>query len=87
LTTPAGLGASVTQTDWANGLLIHFALLTTERNYSERPAATAYRAAPRGLIDDLRRLHELLPGPQQTDTGLKAPSALKLNVHCWSKCW
>jgi predicted transcriptional regulator len=85
VTTPAGLGESVTQTDWANGLLIRFALLTPERIYNERSAATAYRAAPRGLIDDLRRLHERLPGPQQTDTGLKAPSALKLDVGCWSQ--
>jgi hypothetical protein len=85
VTTPAGLGASVTQTDWANGLLIRFALLTPERDYSERPGSKTHQSAPVGLVDDLRRLHERLPGPQPTENGLKAPDALKLGVQCWSQ--
>jgi len=86
VTTPAGLGTAVSHTDWANGLLIRFALLTPEKNYAERPAAKAYRAAPQQLMDDLRALHYRLPGPQQSETGLNAPSALKLNVQCWAAC-
>ena len=86
VTTPAGLGSAVSHTDWANGLLIRFALLTPEKNYAERPAAKAYRAAPQQLMDDLRALHDRLPGPEQTETGLKVPSALKLNVQCWEEC-
>jgi hypothetical protein len=84
VTTPAGLGSAVSHTDWANGLLIRFALLTPEAHYKERPAAKTYRAAPQKLIDDLRALHERLPGPEQTEMGLGAPSALKLQVECWA---
>ena len=86
VTTPAGLGSAVSHTDWANGLLIRFALLTPEKNYAERPAAKTYRTAPQKLMDDLRALHDRLPGPQQTETGLKVPSALKLDVQCWAEC-
>lgn len=86
VTTPAGLGSAVSHTDWANGLLIRFALLTPEKNYAERPAPKTYRSAPQQLIDDLRALHDRLPGPQQTEAGLKVPSALKLNVQCWTEC-
>ena len=86
VTTPAGLGSAVSTTDWANGLLIRFALLTPEKNYAERPAPKAYNPAPQNLIDDLKTLHDRLPGPEQAETGLKVPSALKLNVECWSEC-
>jgi hypothetical protein len=86
VTTPAGLGSAVSHTDWANGLLIRFSLLTPEKNYAERPAARTYRTAPQQLMDDLRALHDRLPGPQQTETGLKVPSALKLDVQCWAEC-
>ena len=37
-------------------------------------------------MDDLRALHNRLPGPEQTETGLKVPSALKLSVECWLEC-
>ncbi len=86
VTTPAGLGSAVSHTDWANGLLIRFALLTPETNYAERPAPKVYNPAPQHLLDGLKALHNRLPGPEQTETGLKVPSALKLNVQCWGKC-
>ena len=86
MTTPAGLGSAVSHTDWANGLLIRFALLTPEKNYAERPAPKSYRPAPQQLMNDLQALHDRLPEPQQTETGLQAPSALKLNVQCWAEC-
>ncbi len=86
VTTPAGLGSAVSQADWANGLLIRFELLTPEPDYSERPASNAYRTVPQQLIHGLRNLHERLPQSQQTETGLKPPPALKLNVECWKQC-
>jgi predicted transcriptional regulator len=67
-------------------LLIRFALLTPEKNYTERPAPKTYYPAPQHLMDDLQALHDRLPGPQQTEIGLKVPSALKLNVQCWAGC-
>jgi hypothetical protein len=86
VTTPAGLGSAVSQADWANGLLIRFAILTPRPNYLERPAAKSYQHPPQQLIDGLRQLHDRLPAPQLTDSGLKPPSALKLNVDCWQLC-
>ena len=86
VTTPAGLGSAVSQTDWANGLLIRFAMLTPEQDYKERPAMKTYQSAPDALISDLGRLHERLPAPQQTELGLAAPPALKLDVECWGQC-
>ena len=34
----------------------------------------------------LQALHDRLPAPQQTEMGLKAPSAKRLNVECWANC-
>ena len=82
VTTPAGLGSAVSQADWANGLLIRFAILTPSPDYLERPAAKSYQPPPQQLIDGLRHLHDRLPSPQLTDSGLKPPGALKLNVDC-----
>ena len=86
VTTPAGLGSAVTQADWANGLLIRFAILTPGPNYLERPATKSFQQPPQQLIDGLRQLHDRLPSPQLTDSGLKPPSALELNVECWQSC-
>ncbi|MEO1165165.1 MAG: DUF3987 domain-containing protein [Chloroflexota bacterium] len=86
VTTPAGLGSAVSQTDWANGLLIRFALLTPEPDYKERKASKTYQTAPQSLLDDLQTLHERLPAPQQSEVGLKAPSAKRLKVDCWQDC-
>lgn len=86
VTTPASLSCTVSMGDWDNGLLIRFGLLTPEPNYTERPAAKTYRSVPQALVDDLRSLHERLPAPQNTEMGLAAPSALRLNVECWEQC-
>jgi hypothetical protein len=86
VTTPAGLSAAVSDADWDNGLLIRFALLTPEPDYCERPSAEKYQAAPKELVEGLRALHEKLPGPQVTETGLTAPPALRLDVRCWPAC-
>jgi predicted transcriptional regulator len=86
VTTPAGLSAAVSDADWDNGLLIRFALLTPEPDYRERPPAAEYQAVPPALVEGLRALHEKLPGPQATETGLSAPQALRLDVRCWPAC-
>lgn len=86
VTTPAGLSAAVTDTDWANGLLIRFALLTPEPDYQERSALKVFQAPPIELVEGLRHLHEKLPQPQLTEEGLSKPTALKLNVECWEAC-
>lgn len=80
------MSAAVSAGDWDNGLLVRFALLSPEASYAERPAAKAYQPASSTLIDDLRDLHGRLPGPEQTESGLKAPDALRLDVQCWSEC-
>jgi hypothetical protein len=86
VTTPSSLSCAVSTGDWDNGLLIRFALLSPEPNYAERPATTAYQPVPSTLIEDLRALHERLPGPTKAEFGLAAPSALRLNVECWAQC-
>jgi hypothetical protein len=86
VTTPASLSCAVSMGDWDNGLLIRFALLTPEPNYTERPAAKTYRSVPQPLVDDLRSLHERLPAPKTTEMGLSAPGALRLKVECWEQC-
>jgi hypothetical protein len=86
VTTPASLSCAVSTGDWDNGLLIRFALLAPEPNYAERPAAKQYRPVPQLLIDDLKALHDRLPAPQQSETGMKASGSLRLNVKCWVQC-
>lgn len=86
VTTPAGLSVAVSNADWANGLLIRFALLTPEPNYEERPALKSFQPPPSELAEGLRRLHDKLPQPQMTEMGLAAPGSLKLNVQCWEAC-
>ena len=86
VTTPASLSCAVSAGDWDNGLLIRFALLSPEPNYTERPAAKQYRIVPQTLIDDLKALHDRLPTPQQSEAGMKAPGALRLNIQCWEQC-
>ncbi len=86
VTTPAGLAAGVSEADWANGLLVRFALVTPELDYTERPSAITYQPPPPILIEGLRRLHDRLPNPVQTERGLTPPAALELDVACWLEC-
>ncbi len=86
VTTPAGLSAAVSDADWANGLLVRFALLTPEPDYMERPKQATFQQPPALLVEGLRRLHERLPAPQSTERGLRPPAALPMNVQCWAAC-
>ena len=42
VTTPASLGSAISAGDWDNGLLVRFALLMPEPDYTERPASPVY---------------------------------------------
>lgn len=86
VTTPASLSAAVSMGDWDNGLLVRFAPLSPEPDYAERPAAKACQPVPQSLIDDLKALHDRLPGPIPGEFGPTAPDALRLNVQCWEPC-
>ena len=86
VTTPTGLSAAVSDADWSNGLLIRFGLLTPEPNHKERPMPKTFQAPPTALIEDLLRLHEKLPQPQQTEQGFRAPKAIEFDVECWEEC-
>jgi hypothetical protein len=47
---------------------------------------TAYKMAdapPYTLIDGLRKLHEKLPMPENSEEGMQPPGKLALNVECW----
>jgi Protein of unknown function (DUF3987) len=83
VTTPDGLNMSITQADWANGLLIRFALITPEADYAERPSLPTSAAPPDALIEGLRKLHEKLPMPQNSEEGIQPPGKLALRVDCW----
>jgi hypothetical protein len=85
--TPAELASALTVSDWYNGNLARFALLTPEPDYAERPAEQESKS-PDSLVARLRRLHERLPTPP-------APSALgdkphaetwSLTAHVWKSC-
>lgn len=92
VTTPASLGAAITDAGWSNGLLIRFALLTPEPDYHERPSQQTFAPLPTTLVTGLRQLYEKLPLPQlqapTLDAGEKwlPPTAIALEVQCWPEC-
>jgi hypothetical protein len=60
-TTPAGLGCAITNTDWRDGNLARFCLISPEPDYQDRPP---HDREPSHQLDDvLRVLHERLPAP------------------------
>jgi hypothetical protein len=58
---------------------------TPEADYAERPALAASAAPPYALIDGLRKLHEKLPMPQNSEVGMQPPGKLALKVECWEE--
>ena len=88
VTTPSGLSSAISDADWSNGLLIRFALLTPEPDYTERPPTALYKEVPKALIDGLRKIHDKLPQPEKGEErgGLRAPASLSLDVQCWDEC-
>jgi hypothetical protein len=85
VTTPAGLAAAISDADWANGLLVRFALITPEPNYQERPPLKERQEMPAALVNGLKRLHEKLPMPQDDGETTLPPGELELQVECWEE--
>jgi hypothetical protein len=85
--TPAELACALTVSDWYNGNLARFALLTPEPDYTERPPLKE-SLAPDALIARLRRLHERLPAPADpVAVGSKSPAeAWSLVAPLWEYC-
>ncbi len=65
--TPAELSVSLSVSDWFNGTLARFVLLTPEPDYVERPSSNE-TAVPELLVRHLRGLHETLPAPAEQAT-------------------
>jgi hypothetical protein len=85
VTTPAGLAAAISDADWANGLLVRFALITPEPDYKERPPLKERQEMPSALVDGLKRLHEKLPMSQDDGETTLPPGELELKVECWAE--
>lgn len=85
--TPAELASALSPSDWFNGNLARFALLTPEPDYQERPAPKE-TDAPTDLANRLRRLHERLPEPPLPDAlgEKKTAEAWSLSADIWAVC-
>jgi hypothetical protein len=86
VTTPAELSISVGTSDWYNGHLARFALITPEPDYKERPQLS--EPLPSVQIEEqLRTLDRMLPTPPPVEAlgGDDAPGvdAWSLVCHCW----
>lgn len=86
VTTPAGLSSAISLTDWDNGLLPRFALLTPEPDYTERPALEHPLPTPDGLVNGLRQLYEALPMPEKSEEGWEAAPSLAMRFESWGAC-
>jgi len=85
--TPAELSSALSSSDWFNGNLARFALLTPEPEYKERPAPSDSHT-PNDLATRLRRLHERLPEPPLPDAlgEKKSSEAWSLSAAIWRAC-
>jgi hypothetical protein len=86
--TPAELANALSLSDWYNGNLARFGLLTPEPDYQER-RAPGTTEAPVDLAHRLRHLHERLPEPPIPDAlGEKeAAEAWSLVADIWTACY
>lgn len=66
--TPAELGNALSLSDWYNGNLARFALLTPEPDYKERPALFDHSPVDE-FVKRLRTLNEKLPTPVRDELG------------------
>jgi hypothetical protein len=85
--TPAELATALSASDWFNGNLARFGLLTPEPDYQERPAPKESQT-PTDLANRLRRLHERLPEPPLPDAlgEKKTAEAWSLSADIWTPC-
>ncbi|MBA3872393.1 MAG: DUF3987 domain-containing protein [Anaerolineae bacterium] len=85
--TPAELATALSPSDWFNGNLARFALLTPEPEYKERSAPRDSQT-PTDLANRLQQLHERLPEPPLPDTlgEKKTSEAWSLSADIWQTC-
>jgi len=85
--TPAELSSALSSSDWFNGNLARFGLLTPEPDYKERSAPKDSQT-PTELASRLRRLHERLPEPPLPDAlgEKKTAEAWSLSADIWTAC-
>ncbi len=85
--TPAELATALSSSDWFNGNLARFGLLTPEPDYKER-AAPKDSQTPTELASRLRSLHERLPEPPLPDAlgEKKTSEAWSLSADIWTAC-
>ena len=85
--TPAELATALSASDWYNGNLARFGLLTPEPDYVERPASRESQT-PTDLANRLKRLHEKLPEPPLPDAlgEKKSSEPWSLAADIWSAC-
>jgi hypothetical protein len=85
--TPAELATALSTSDWYNGNLARFGLLTPEPDYGERPAPKDSQS-PTDLAARLKRLHERLPEPPLPDAlgEKKTAEAWSLAADFWTAC-
>ncbi len=85
--TPAELSSALSSSDWFNGNLARFGLLTPEPDYKERSAPKDSQT-PTDLANRLRRLHERLPEPPLPDAlgEKKTAEAWSLSADIWTSC-
>jgi len=85
--TPAELSSALSSSDWFNGNLARFGLLTPEPEYKERSAPKDSQT-PTELANRLRRLHERLPEPPLPDAlgEKKTSEAWSLSADIWIAC-
>ena len=85
--TPAELANSLTPSDWQNGNMARFALLTPELDYKERPRNLTSEP-PTELIRRLKHIYSRLPEVRvPTAPGEKpASEEWSLACHVWDQC-
>ncbi len=85
--TPAELASALSASDWFNGNLARFGLLTPEPDYQERPAPKDSQT-PTNLANRLRQLHERLPEPPLPDAlgEKKTAESWSLSADIWTPC-
>lgn len=85
--TPAELAFALSTSDWYNGNLARFALLTPETDYRARPHSHAM-TPPGDLVQRLQHLHQRLPSPPERTLDQEHPLSepWTLSLEAWPEC-
>lgn len=82
-TTPARLARSLTDTEWEDGLMARFALLTpTEEEVKREVTTTASKAqrVPADVLKRLKAIHDAFPAPPTTERRFTSTEEVKLDT-------